>query len=372
MGSRRTIVARAFALLALRLLTLFSLRPLALFSAAALLLAGCNLNYLEGQTREAQNRWEEAAIQYHLALIKSPDDKEYQAAYTRARLQVARDNLARYKKYLADKEFTKAYLRLIDASRQDPSLQEVKDELAKWTRVLVTGQVKLDFSTPQSVTTVADEIRLAIRFNTPNPGEVAEAEIDVDTGVFFVEGLLYDRPDELLTYYSINSIGLSLVQGKTLVKKFTSRDFVRFINYRTPVLDASPNAMRFTANDKLTPIAEQRQRLPKDEGTPMTWAPKANPRYRMALQGNQILVSSPDGRSDFTPRFLYINKQDRRLLVDFGRYEVKLDDDTRRWGLRRLPVSENDYFPLLLQNIALQPYFYYRDAVLAYQPTGAG
>jgi hypothetical protein len=69
---------------------------------------------------------------------------------------------------------------------------------------------------------------------------------------------------------------------------------------------------------------------------------------------------------------LYINKQDRRLLVDFGRYEVKLDDDTRRWGLRRLPVSENDYFPLLLQNIALQPYFYYRDAVLAYQPTGAG
>lgn len=364
MGVRRTTVAHTLAR--------FGLRHVALCSVAALLLAGCNLNYLEGQTRESQNRWEEAAIQYHLALIKSPDDPDYQAAYTRARLQVARDNLDRYKKYLADKEFTKAYLRLVDASRQDPSLQEVKDEVAKWTRVLITGQVKLDFSTPQSVTTLADEIRLAIRFNTPNPGEVVEAEIDVDSGIFFVEGLLYDRPDELLTYYTINSIGLSLVQGKTLVKKFTNRDFVRFINFRTPVIDGSAGNMRFEAGDKLTPIADQRKTLPRDQGTPMQWAPKVNPRYRMALQGNQILVSTSDGQSDFTPRFLYINKQDRRLLVDFGRYEVKLDEDTRRWGLRRLPVSENDYFPLLLNNIALQPYFYYRDAVLTYRQANAG
>ncbi len=340
--------------------------------AAALLLAGCNLNYWEGQKRESQNRWEEAAIQYHLALIASPNDPDYQAAYTRARRQVARDNLDRYKKYLADKEFTKAYLRLVDASRQDPGLQEVQTELAKWTRVLIAGQVALDFSTPQAVTAVADEIRLAIRFNTPNPGEVLEAEIDVDSGIFFAENLLYDRPDELLTYYSINSIGLSLVQGKTRVKQFTNREFVRFINFRTPVLESSPGPITLLFNGPLTSVVEQRAALPPEHWDHPAWVPRPNPRYRMALQGNRILVSSPEGRSDFTPRFLYINKQDRRLLVDFGRYSVKLDDENRRWGLTRLPLSLKDYFSVLSKNIALQPYFYYRDAVLAYQPVGTG
>lgn len=344
-------------------------------SAAALLataLAGCNLNYLEGQAREAQNRWEEAAIQYHLAVIKSPADPDYQAAYDRARRQVARDNLERYKRYLANKEFAKAYYRLLDASRQDPALQEVKAELSKWTRVLITGQVVLDFSTPQAITTVADEIRFLIRFNTPNPGEVVEAEIDVDDGVFFVENLLYDRPDELLTYYSINAIGLSVVYGKTQTKQFTSREFVRFINFRTPVLEAPPDPMRFNANGALTAVPAARVGLvpePKEE-PPLTPAP--NPRYRMTLQGNRILVTAPGGRSDFTPRFLYINKQDRRLLVDFGRYKVKLDENSRKWGVARLPLSENDYFPLLSQNLALQPYFYFRDAALAYQPAGPG
>jgi hypothetical protein len=238
--------------------------------------------------------------------------------------------------------------------------------------VLVAGQVKLDFSTPQAVSSVADEIRLAIRFNTPNPGEVLEAEIDVDDGIFFIENLLYDRPDELLTYYSINSIGLSLLQGKTLVKKFTNREFVRFINFRTPVLESSPGAMKFSSDGHLTPVSVTRKSMAVGAGKEPLWTPRPNPRYRMVLQGNRILVSSPEGRSDFTPRFLYINKQDRRLLVDFGRYEVKLDDDTRRWGLARLPLSENDYFPLLSQNLALQPYFYYRDAVLAFQPAGPG
>jgi len=339
---------------------------------AAVLLAGCNLNYLEGQQRESQNRWEEAAIQYHLALIKHPDDAEYKAAYERARRQVALDNLDRYKRYLADKEFIKAYNRLVDASRQDPTLAEVNTELAKWTRVLIAGQVKLDFSTPQSVTSVADEIRLAIRFNTPNPGEVLEAEIDVDDGIFFVENLLYDRPDELLTYYSINSIGLSLVQGKTLVKQFTNREFVRFINFRNHVLESSPGPMRFASDGKLTPVGDTRKSLLAGYQTESLRAPNPNPRYRMALQGNRILVSTADGRSDFTPRFLYINKQDRRMLVDFGRYAVKLESDTRRWEVARLPLSENDYFSLLSQNLALQPYFYYRDAVLAYQPAGPG
>jgi hypothetical protein len=83
-------------------------------------------------------------------------------------------------------------------------------------------------------------------------------------------------------------------------------------------------------------------------------------------------VRSTAGRSDFTPRFLYVNKKDRRIFVDFGRYAVKQDEGSRRWGLRRLPLGEFDYFPQFSQNVALRPYFYYRDGVVVYVPVKAG
>jgi len=338
----------------------------------ALGVSGCNLNYYEGRTREAQKRWEEAAIQYHLAHISSPDDPEYLEAYTRANQQVARENLTRYRQYLANKEFSKAYPRLVDASRQDPALTEARQEIAKWTRVLISGQVVLDFHTPQGVSAIADEIRLAVRFNTPNPGEVVEAEIDVDNGVFFVETLLYDRPDELLPFFSVNAIGLSLVQGKTRVKQYTNREFVRFVNFRTPVLDAAPAPVTFATDGNLAPVLSRRPSANGEPGSQELWFPRVNPRYRMTVQGERILVSAEGGRSDFTPRFLYINKKDRRLFVDFGRYDVRQDGQGVQWGLRRLPVFPNDYMELLTRNVALQPYFYYRGEVLTYLPAKGG
>ncbi|HUJ73648.1 MAG TPA: hypothetical protein VL359_02275, partial [bacterium] len=185
--------------------------------------AGCNQYYAEGQLREAQGRWEEAAIQYHLAAIRDPSDPEYQEAYQRANRQVARENMEAYKRYLADKEFAKAYARLVDAATQDPTYPPVQQEQAKWMRVLVSGQVHFDFTSLQENTTVADELRLVVRVNTPNPGETVDGDVDVTTGIFFAENLLYDRPDELLTSYTLNSIGLSILQGKSRTRQFSSR-----------------------------------------------------------------------------------------------------------------------------------------------------
>ena len=344
----------------------------ALAVLAALVLSGCNLAYYEGRQREAQKRWEEAAIQYHLAHISNPKDPEYKEAFLRASKQVARENMTRYRQYVANKEFAKAYPRLVDATRQDPDLADAKEESAKWMRVLIGGQVHLDFHSPQGVSSLADEIRLAIRVNTPNPGEVVEAEIDVDTGVFFVEALLYDRPDVLLTYFSVNSIGLSLVQGKSRIKQFSNREFVRFVNFRTPVLDSPPESVTFGSDDTLATVAERRPAAASEPEEAPLWFPRVNPRYRMIVQGGRILVNSSDSRSDFTPRFLYINKKDRRLFVDFGRYEVKQNDSGNQWGLRRLPVQPKDYIGLLTKNVALQPYFYFRGTVLAYLPAKAG
>jgi|GEM_PF-102467 len=350
---------------------------------ALLALSGCNLNFVEGKLRESQNRWEEAAIQYHLAVIKDPGDAEYREAYERAAHQVARENMESYKAYVANKEFAKAYNRLIDASRQDPTLADVKTEQAKWLRVLIAGQVQLDFRSLQANTSLADEIRLTVRINTPNPGEVIESEIDVDTGVFFLENLLYDRPDELLTYYTLNSIGVTLVQARNRTRQFSSKDFVRLVNFRTPSLDLPPTNLILPQGDGLVPVETQREEIHQDPWSDAPWAPPTSPPYEITVDAGCaqakssganvcLMVRSESGRSDFTPRFLYVNKKDRRVFVDFGRYAVKQDETSLKWGLRRLSLATQDYFPKFSQNLALQPYFYFRDGVIAYVPVKTG
>jgi tetratricopeptide (TPR) repeat protein len=347
---------------------------LAACALLALAAGGCALRYAEGRALEADGRWEEALQAYRDAVVSSPDDAEYREALLRASKVVARDNFERYKAYLADKAFRKAYARLQAATRQDPDFAPAREELAKWERVLVGGQVAFDFETAQSSITLAEEITLVVRINTPNPGETIDAPVDIGTGTFFAEDLLYNRPNELLTLYSVNSIGVQLVFGRTRIKQFTSKDFQRFINIRTPVLDSLTGSLGVEAQGRLTPISAHRAGLPRVPLASQPAVPAPNPHYSLRLEGNRILVSEPQagGRADFTPRFLYVNKHDRRVFVDFGRYAVSLEGTGKRWQLSRLPLSEQDYFPELARNIALQPYFFYREGVFTYVPARAG
>ena len=355
-------------------------RPLAflglcvLLAWLALAAGGCSLRYGEGQALERDGRWEEAMLAYRDAVIDFPEDPDYRAALERARKVVARDNYERYKAFLAEKAFRKAYARLVDASRQDPTFTPVQQELAKWQRVLVGGQLIVRLDSSQTTISLAEEITLTVRINTPNPGETIDAKVNIDDGTFFAEDLLYNRPNELLALYSINSIGVELVYGRTRIKQFVSKDFQRFINVRTPIVDAIDGTLSLQTDGALKPILTQREALVAVPIADTPEVPPANPHYSLHIEGNRILVAAPPGapRPDFTPRFLYLNQEDRRYFVDFGAYEVSMTGQGTRWVLRRLPLVGRDYFPRLSRNIALQPYFFYREGVFTYVPARPG
>lgn len=330
------------------------------------LLPGCATNYAEGQFLESQNRWEEAAIAYHLAVIDDPDEEEYREALARARKVVARENLERYREYLAQKAFRKAYQRLQDASRQDPGLQEVQDELRKWQRVLLAGQIELDIRAVRADISLADQIALTIRLNSPNLGEVVEGEIDLGSGIFLVEDLLYDRPLSLQTYYTINAIGVSLVHNRSDARQFTRRDFQRFIDFRTPTVESLAGELSVRGTRPLTPVAAQRDRIDDRGIGGEAVAGQAGLRYSLQLQGNTIRVRTSGVAPVFTPRLLYLNNASNRLFIDFGRYVVRQETRTGDWRLSRLPITADDHYAQVSKVIALRPYFFYREGVYTY------
>lgn len=338
----------------------------ALLAGLLAILAGCNYHYMQGQALERQGRWEEAAIEYRLAVIDRPRDPDYREALERANAQVARDNYERYQDYLAEKAFRKAYDRLVAASRQDPSYEPVQEELRKWQRVLVSGQVRFDFEAVRANVQLADEIHLMARINSPNAGEVLEAEIDLDTGIFFAEDLLYDRANELSAYYTLNAIGVRLRFGRSRTRQFSTREFQRFINYRTPVLADLEGSIRLNGGASRQPVRDHRPALDGGGWLKGPHPAPSSPRYRLSVEDGRIRVASEDGRGDFTPRALYFNREDRRTLVDFGRYELTRAPDSQEWLLQRLPLGEQDYFPRFARNIALEPYFFYREGAFTF------
>ena len=338
-----------------------------LLAGMLLAVAGCSLNLLEGERLEREKRWEEAANAYHLALIDDPGDGSIKKSFDRVNKVLARENFQRYKDFLAKKSFRKAFNRLVDATRQDPRFAPAREEMAKWERVLVAGQLRLVLETAQSRLALADQVDLIVRINTPNPGKTIDAVVDIETGYFFGEDLLYDRPADIMVFYSINSVGASLLYGRSRIKKFTSREYQRFIRFRTPILDELKGKIRIDPNQEAKPIWSHRKTLPAESWPAEGVAPKLNPRFSLKIQGGRILVSSKNSRADFTPRFLYLNKKGRRAFVDFGRYETRFDASRRRWLFRRLSLSESDYFTIFSRNIALQPYFFYRGEVFVFE-----
>jgi len=345
---------------------------LPLLFAAALLAGACSSHYAEGLALERQGRWEEAAIAYHLAVVDDPEDPEYREALQRANKVVARENFDHYKRFLAAKQFRKAYLRLVDAARQDPEFQPVQEERRKWMRVLVAGQVAFEFQSLHANLSLADQIRLIVRINSPNPGETLDAEINLDTGTFYAEDLLYDRPPELFATYSIHAVGVSLYNARRRGQRFSSREFLRLVNFREPVLEDLQGQMPLRDGRPLAEVAAHRPGI-VDAGPPAgAWVPQPNPHYRLSVRDHELVVSTPGGRSDFTPRFLYLNGKDRRLFVDFGRYAVRQIPDTRQWGIARLPLPGGRYFASIQRNAALQPYFYFREGVYTYRTGNPG
>ena len=325
----------------------------------------CSYHFQEAQELEEKKRLEEASIEYRLAFVEDSDDEATQAALKRTNTQVSEENFQRYLDYLSKKEFKKAYRRLESAALQNPSFAKTQSEQAHWLKVLVSGKVKLQFDRLQANIRLANQMQLQIVINTPT-GKTLTADISNETGIFFVEDLLYKQTLKELPHYSINAIGLRL--KRLIPGQRTKQEFRKFINFRGLILDQAVGDLQTEPTAAIRTVLEHRtQLLTPQSSLPTPWFPPRLIRYNLAFKGSEIQVTSSE-RIDFMPDTLYLNHAQQRAFVDFGVYQLSLDNESHLWSLKKEPYlsKSDDYFYQFSQNLALYPYFFYRDGAYQY------
>ncbi len=318
---------------------------------------GCNYNYYRGMELEELGRYEEANIEFHRAYVASPNDEDYKAAFRRTAEKTTEDLLARYERYKEDKQYLMAFRRLEKANALSPGHPTVQAELKKWYRILLAGKVDLvQIRSLSNQVPLTDEIILEIRFNTPNITRRLEAPIDYQTRTFSVEDVLYDPPQNLLMLYSINSIGVKLVNSSTRQSQFK-----KFVDFRVPVLVDVQGNLESTQS-KLTPVSKFYPfNLLTDDKERQFWYPQAGPRFSLKLDKDRISVNSSVNQIDFLPQILYINREDRRYFLDFGHLQLAQRTSSGVWTIRRNVTEGREYLQELRKNLILNPYFYYRE-----------
>lgn len=328
------------------------------------LFLGCSQHFKEGQELEKKQRMEEASIEYRAAFIEDPKDEEIREALKRTNSAVAKENFKRYQEYLNKKDFKKALSRLEAASLQNPDLLEVQYEQSQWMRVLLAGKVSLQFDRLQANIGLANEMQLQILLNTPS-GQILVVDISNETGLFFVEDLLYKPSLKEIPRYSINTIGLRL---KRFSNQRTQEEFRKFINFRGLLYEQTQGELQSSASAPLQTVQASRSRLlGVPFSPPAPWLPPRIIRYSLDLQGTEIQVVSSD-RIDFMPNVLYLNSPQQRAFIDFGMYELTLNPESRIWSIEKLSYDtlKTDYFYQFSENLAFYPYFFYQDGMFRY------
>ena len=130
------------------------------FLLSLILLSGCSFHFDQGRKLEAEERWEESAIEYRRAYVDDPDDSEVQEALERVNRKVARGNIERYREYLEKREYRKAYARLENVLVQEPELENARSELEKWRSILLTGKVQMEFNRVGEKLRLAEKMRM--------------------------------------------------------------------------------------------------------------------------------------------------------------------------------------------------------------------
>ena len=326
-----------------------------------LVITGCSLHYDTGKELESEGRYEEASIEYHRAFVDDPDDLEIQEALQRVHRKVAEENLVRYREYLEKKQYHKAFSRLQSILRQNPEIGEAQEELKHWTRILLTGKIEFEFKTIGMNLRLAEKMELQVHLNSPS-GELLRGEVSYENGIFSVEDLLYKTPREKLSEYTLNTIGLELHRKDS--RGFTKEQFERFIYFRTLI----PGSVEGRLNgiiESAKKVADHRSNLlEKPESELKDWFPPRLVRYQMLLDENQIRILSSEKRREFAPEVLYLNSTSGRAFIDFGVFELKRDENRKKWSIRRKTMVRNsdDYFTELSRNLALSRYFQYEQA----------
>ena len=325
---------------------------------------GCSFHYDQGLELEKQKRWAEAAIEYRLAAVDNPDDEHISEALKRMNIIVAQENFESYKQYLKKKEFHKAYRRLESALIQNPKLIEAREEMQHWWHLLITGKIELEFKRFSSNLRLAEEMFLLIRFNSPN-GKLISGNISSETGIFFIEDVVYRAKAKQLAEYNINAIGLKIKRKSPL--GYVHNEFKKFINFK----ELSPLEVRGKLNDNFLTnpknVLDHRPILINKKKDPTTWKPPSLVSYVLHFVDDKIKVISSSERSEFAPAVLYLNKSDKRANIDFGVSQLRMDSSGRKWSIRRknYRTSEDDYYYRLSGNLSLNRYFYF-DKVLRF------
>ena len=122
----------------------------------------CSIHYDNGIQLEKEERWEEAAIEYRIALVQNPEDTKIREALKRMNFHVAQENFEMYQQYLKQREYHKAYRRLEAALSQNPELVEARSEMRHWWHLLITGKVDLEFNRFSSNLRLAEEMILQV------------------------------------------------------------------------------------------------------------------------------------------------------------------------------------------------------------------
>ncbi len=326
-------------------------------SLSLLTLVGCNYNYHRGLDLEKLGRYEEANIEFHRAYTGSPGDEDFKEAYFRTAAKTTEDLLERYEKYVKEKKYPMAFQLLEKANTLTPDHPKVQEELKKWYRILLAGKVDLtEIRSLSNQIPLTDQIVLEIRFNTPNITRRLEAAIDYQTKIFSIEDILYDPPQNLLMLYSINSIGVKLVNNRTKRSLFK-----KFIDFKVPVLIDVQGVMK-TNGQELTPVQQfyPMERFEFYKDNPF-WYPSRGVRYSLKLDDDVIRVNSSIRHIDFLPQIIYTNKEDKRYFLDFGYLQLAQKKLGGMWSFRRNVTPGREYLDDLKKNLILNPYFYYRE-----------
>ncbi len=339
-----------------------SMRGIKIFISLSAVLAffvisGCNYNYYTGKKLEEQGRYEEANIEFHRAYTNYPDDEDFKEAYERTSLKTVEDLFERYDRFVKDKKYPSAYQLLEKANFLEPENPRVQTEMQKWYHILLAGKVELtQIKSLRNQLPLTDSITLVIKFNTPNVTRQLEASIDYQNHTFSVEDVLYDPPQNLLMLYSVNSIGVNLVNSTT-----RRTQYKKFIDFRVPVLVDVQGSLKSNGNG----LESVRNNYPLDQLSFYNghnyWLPSRGIRYSLKLDEDDIKVNSSVVHLDFLPFMLYINREDRRYFLDFGHLQLSQRKTGGLWSFRRLVTPERGYLDQLYKNLILNPYFYYRE-----------
>lgn len=330
---------------------------IALLLTVSFLLQGCNYNYYLGQQFEAEERYEAANLEYQRAFTSNPNPT-FEASYRRTASLVVEEMFDRYQRLLLQNDYQAAFLLLQRARDLEPQHPKILAEQRHWLKILIAGQLSLEYQSLQNIVPLAGQMQLVVRLNTAYTQHQLKAYVNQENGIFFVEDYLYRAPQDLLMFYTLHSVGFELNQFLDVQQSVVSQEFFNLLRFQTPVLVRSDGELKTQPQPEFFIANGYPSVIIQDNLEPSFWQPPTEIRYSLNLAEEQIVVDSSSNRLDFLPQFLFFNQNEQRALLDFGQLEVRHLEDEAAWGIRRIAGDPTKHLHQLAKSTLYTLYFY--------------